>query len=149
MKRLFIETEDLDQSEYRRAQRRVTKLLDGENLPDDVFDEVASNAWHKAAEAWEAVKRADEIYADSLLVSASGYFAYDGAPLVFNTMMAKAVEENITGKSLIFLRELDDLEWDNIDLDLLEKVFTTNKMFTLWENELQEVDVPVLLIGLR
>ncbi len=144
MRRLFIETDDLDQREYRKAQRTVYRLLQGLEIPDEVFDEVVDNAWHGAAKAWEAVQKADEIYADSSLVPSDGC-SYVGSPVVFNTMMEKAAEANIIGKKLIFLRELDDLEWDNIDMVLLAKVFVDNEMFTLEDEVLVKVNIPELI----
>ena len=148
MKRLFIESEDLDSGEYHRAQRAVYEIHDGKDLPDKIFDEILDNAAFRMAETWEAIKRTDEIYAYSSLISLSGYGSYNGAPLIFNTMMKSAVAENIRGKRLIFLNELKNLEWDNIDLELLAKVFVGNQMFSVEQGVLTPIDIPTLIASI-
>lgn len=151
MKRLFIESDVLDVSELRSSQASVALLLDSKHLsfPEEkVFDEVVDFAWHKPEVAWEAVKRSDEIYASSSLVPLAGYNTYTGAPVVLNVMMKKAIDENITGKSLIFIRSFDDIEWDQIDMKLLDKAFRKNFMYTLeYENGYvqKQVDIDKLI----
>ena len=105
VKRLFIESDVLKEDEFRTAQRRVALVLEetGKSFTKNVFDEKVDFAWHKPSEAWEAVKRADEIYGNTSLVPLCGYGSYTGSPVVMDVMMKKAIEENITGKSVIFL----------------------------------------------
>lgn len=150
MKRLFIETDVLHESELHSAQRKVYRLLknNGLDFPKDVFDETVDFAWHEADKAWEAVKRCDEIYGDSSLTPLLGYGSYTGAPVVMDVMMQKAIDENITSKSLIFLRPFEDIEWDMIDMDLLKIAFVNNKLFTLEFDEdykLTPVDIERLV----
>lgn len=136
MKRLFIESDVLQSDELSTCQRTVYYILkdNGIEFSKDVFDEVKDFAWHEGKEAWEAVKRCDEIYAYSGLVPLCGYGSYTGAPVVMDRMMKLAIDENITGKSLIFLRKFDKINWDEIDIKLLKKAFKKNKLFTL-END--------------
>jgi hypothetical protein len=132
IKRLFIETDILKKSELGTAQNDVEMVLVKKGLPfhEDIFDEVKDFAWQQADAAWEAVKRADEIYGDSSLVPLCGYGTYTGAPVIMNVMMQKAIDEDIRGKSLIFLREFANIHWDQIDRKLLKKAFKYNKLFT-------------------
>jgi hypothetical protein len=148
-KRLFIETDVLQKAELQHARRTVADILDqkGESYCKEVFDDVRDFAWHKGVEAWNAVKRADEIYGDSSLVPLCGFGSYTGAPVVMDTMMKNAIEEKITGKSLIFLRPFEDINWEQIDYKLLKKCFKKNKLFVVEFNdvschyELKPVDV--------
>lgn len=147
MKRLFIESDTLDQAELNTAKRRVYMILDKNKIhcSDEVFDEIKDFAWHEGVEAWEAVKRCDEIYAMSGLIPLLGYGSYTGAPVVMDRMMQAAVAENITGKSVIFLRKFADIDWNNIDLTLLDKAFRKNFLFTLEEKEFVQVDIDKIL----
>jgi hypothetical protein len=147
IKRLFIETDILQKDELHSAQRTVRYILEDQGIPshENVFDEIIDRAWHEWERAWEAVKRADEIYGDSSLVPLSGFGTYTGAPVVMDVMMKKAIEEKITGKSLYFLRDFNDIEWEGIDYKLLKKAFKKNKLFTLERgsnnDEFVEVDI--------
>ena len=125
IKRLFLETDVLQADELRSAQRQVSNYLEDKGIAfsKDVFDEVKDFAWHKGEDAWEAVKRCDEIYSDSALVPLCGYGSYTGSVVVMDVMMQKAITENIKGKSLYFLRSFDDIKWDGIDYKLFKKCF--------------------------
>lgn len=145
IKRLFIETDVLQKDELRNAQRILSEVLKRQGLdyPKDVFDETKDFAWHDAEAAWEAVLRADEIYGDSSLVPLLGYGTYTGSPVVMNVMMKKAVDQKVTGKKLIFLRQYKDLDWDMIDLKLLRKAFKKNQLFT---TEVNDVGFPYAFV---
>lgn len=151
MKRLFIESDVLQEDELSSSQCSVALYLESQNIPyneKDVFDEVVEYAWHEADKAWDAVKRADEIYASSGLVPLCGYGSYTGAPVVMDVMMKKAIEEKITGKSLIFLRDYKDVDWEQIDIKLMPKAFANNKLFTMeYDNgyKLKPVDIEKLV----
>jgi len=156
MKRLFIETDFLKEDELRSAQRTVRWVLEANGLEsaDNVFDETVDFAWQNADKAWEAVKRCDEIYGDSSLVPLCGYGTYTGAPVIMDVMMQKAIDENIEGKSVIFLRKYEDIEWDGIDKKLLAKAFKKNKLFTTepdekWDDHFIEVDIKKLIKELK
>jgi hypothetical protein len=143
-KRLFIDSDVLDEGELHTAQLHVELYLEAKGIPfcKDVFDEIIANAWHEPVPAWEAVLRADEIYASSGLVPLCGYGSYTGSPVVMDVMMQRAVDDKITGKSVIFLRPYKDIDWENVDSKLLKKVFKkNNKLFTFDNNELRQVDV--------
>jgi len=134
LKRLFLETDVLQDDELRYAQREVADYLEDKGITfcKNVFDEVKDFAWHKGEDAWEAVKRCDEIYSDSALVPLSGYGSYTGSVVVMDVMMKKAIDENIKGKSLYFLRSFEDIEWDGIDYNLFKKCFAKgiNNLYT-------------------
>lgn len=133
MKRLFIETDVLQKDELRSAQRKVSIILGYKNIKHikNIFDEVIDFAWHEGDKAWEAVLRCDEIYSDSSLVPLCGYGTYTGSVVVMDVMMKKAIEQKVTGKSLIFLRPFKDIDWKGIDYKLLTKAFKKNSLFTL------------------
>lgn len=154
IKRLFIETDVLHQSEFRSAQRKVSLVLDELCIPHtkEIFDEAVDFAWHEPEKVWEAVKRADEIYGDSSLVPLCGFGSYTGAPVVMDVMMQKAIDENITDKSLIFLRPFEEIEWDGIDYKLLPKAFKYNKLFTIeldTNYKIVQVDIKKLVQKLK
>src|SRR6478609_4289867 len=133
IRRLFIDSAVLQDDELRSAQRRIANMLEGAGIDfcEQVFDETKDFAWRDADKAWEAVKRCDEIYGNTSLVPLAGYGTYTGSVVVMDVMMKKAVDENVTGKSVFFLRPFKDIEWDGINLKLLKKVFKTkNKLFT-------------------
>lgn len=133
-KRLFIDSDQIQDDELRRAKRRVSAILDKTKAPycENVFDSTQGFAWHQAKEAWEAVKNADEIYGDTSLVPLSGYGTYTGSVVVMDVMMKKALDENIIGKQVFFLRPFMDIEWGGIDKKLLKQCFRhKNELFTL------------------
>lgn len=149
MKRIFIESDIVDDAQLRRLERNVYNYWNNKGvvLPDDIFDEVIDRAWHDPERAWNAIKEADEIYAVSSLTPLLGYGTYTGAPVVFNTMMQKIIDTELTGKSLILQTSLDDIDWDDIDPELLDKAFKKNFMYVLeWndakkEYELNQIDI--------
>jgi hypothetical protein len=150
IKRLFIESDVLQDDELHSAQRDVYEYLTDHGInfenKKDVFDEICDFAYRKGESAWDFVKRCDEIYADSSLVPLLGYGTYTGSVVVMDVMMLKAIEENIIGKSVFFLREFDDIEWDGIDYKLFKKCFGNgkNKLFTKSYDKDYNVDfIPV------
>lgn len=147
MRRLFIESDVLKEDEYRTAQRRLHRIFRSTNTIhiEEIFDETVAFAWHKADNAWEAVKRADEIYANSGLVPLCGYGTYTGSVVVFDVMMQKAIDEGIEGKSVYFLREIDDIDWEAIDLKLLDVAFRKNYLYTIKDLKFEQVDIDALL----
>lgn len=134
MKRIFIDSDFVQEDEVRSCSRTLSYMFEENKIPFDknkIFDEVVSFAWHEGDKAWEAVKNAEEIYADSSLVPLCGYGTYTGSVVVMDVMMQKAIDESITGKSIFFFREEDDIHWDGIDLKLLVKAFENNKLFCI------------------
>lgn len=134
IRRMFIETDFLQEDELRSAKRSVREYLGENSIPfsNEIFDEVSDFAWQRGEAAWEAVKRCDEIYSDSSLVPLSGYGTYTGSVVIMDVMMKKAIDENITGKSLYFLRDFEDIEWEGINYKLFKKCFGKgmNKLYT-------------------
>lgn len=144
IKRIFIDSDSIDDSELRTAQRTLYRIK--ENVSEDVFDELVDFAWHHADEAWEAVKSADEIYANSSLIPLAGYGNYTGSVVVMDVMMEKALKEDIKGKSIYFMRPYEDIEWDGIDLELFDKAFRYNFIYTLEDHDhFEQVDIDRVL----
>lgn len=132
-KRLFLESDFLHDDELRSVKRGVYCILKdlGEEFnKEDVFDTVIDYAWHKLDEVFEAVKSHDQVFADtSLMPLISGH--YSGAPVIFNEMMKRVIEEGVEGKEVFILRPYDDMHMDEdfIDLDLIPQAFKNNKLF--------------------
>jgi hypothetical protein len=102
-------------------------------------------AWHDLENTWAAVKISDEIYATSSLMPLTGG-SYIGAPVIFNGMCERAVKENVTGKSVIILNTLENIEWGMIDMKIMKKAFKDNDLYMYDENydNLVKVDIKKL-----
>lgn len=106
-----------------------------------VFTEVIDRAWHDLDKTWSAVKKADEVYADTSLLPLTGN-SYSGAPVIFNGMCERAIKEGVTGKKVFILNWLSSIDWDMIDFKVMKKAFKTNSIFMYDENNhLIEVNV--------
>ncbi len=129
-RRIFIESDVLAADELKQAQRQVRYILDDkkEKYIKRIFSQVFDYAWHHLDELWEAVKKADEIYAASSLMPLCGG-SYMGAPVIFNGMCERAVKEDITGKSVIILNTLENINWYMIKVDVMKKAFTNNDLY--------------------
>lgn len=150
MKRIFIDSDIVQEDELRTAQRRLSLIFEKSNIPyvDNVFDGVVDFAWHEADKAWTAVKSADEIYANSSLIPLCGYGSYTGSVVVMDVMMQKAIDEDVRGKSIYFLRSYDNIEWEGIDMSLIDKAFKHNFIYTLEFNDdykFEQVDIDKLI----
>jgi hypothetical protein len=124
MKRLFIENdENLD---FSRVKSYLKDLYGFKGEPNDFFDETLTEATFNSQDAWEAVKRNDEIFAESSLIDMMGV----SGGLLFNNMMYMAIKENVIGKKVYFFSSKDSIWWDNLNADLFEKAFKENDLFT-------------------
>ncbi len=114
-RRIFIESDILQADELRSAQGDVADFIEKEGLKyvDRVFSKVLDAAWHDLEKTWEAVKKADEIYATSSLMPLSGG-SYMGAPVIFNGMMERAIK---------------NIYWDMIDMKLMKQAFKNNELY--------------------
>lgn len=142
-RRVYLESDVLSASELRSAQREVYDLCKEKNekCVKRVFNEVLDYAWHDLDKTWNAVKNANEIYSDSSLMPIVGN-AYMGAPVIFNGMCKRAIEENVTGKSVVILNKLTSIYWGMIDIQLMKMAFKNNKLFMYDDNmDLVEVNV--------
>lgn len=144
LRRIYIESDILDASEFRNAQRSAADfaVMNGEKYVDRVFSQVLDRAWHDLENTWEAVKNADEIYATSSFIPLCGD-PNMGAPVIFNGMCKRAIAENITGKSVIILNQLKNISWTYIDISAMKKAFAENDLF-MWDddwNELIRIDI--------
>jgi len=144
MKRIFIDSDVIQDDEVGTAEYtiEIAKGIQG----DFTFDQVVGFAWHDGVPAWEAVKSADEIYANTSLVPLCGYGSYTGSVVVMDVMMEKAIAENITGKSIYFLRPFKDIDWEGIDMELVDKAFRKNYLYTLESDyKFEQVDIDSLI----
>ena len=134
-RRIFIESDVLDEEDLRSSQRAASYFMEesGEKFREEVFDEVITSAWHHLDETWQSVKNADEIWANTSLMPLIGN-SYMGAPVIFNGMMERAIKENVSGKSVFITRSLSSIDWYMIKVDLMSKVFDKNKLFAYDEN---------------
>lgn len=142
-RRIYIESDILQADEFMTAQGIVFQycVQNGIRPVGRVFSEVLDFAWHDLEKTWKAVKSADEIYATSSLIPLSGG-SYRGAPVIFNGMCERAIKENITGKSVIILNHLKNIEWDMIHIPVMKKAFNKNCLYMFDDNhEFVEVDV--------
>lgn len=148
-RRIFIESDILHKDELMSVKRTVALLLEkrGDEFDENnIFDEALDFAWHDIEKTWLAVKAADEIYANSSLMPLIGN-SYMGAPVIFNGMCERAIKENVTGKSVIILRPLKDMDWEMIDFKLMKKAFKSNELFVLENRVLVKVDVSKIKKG--
>lgn len=142
-RRIFIESDILQADEFRSAQSSVNRFAknNGQKCVDRVFSQVLAKAWHDLEKTWDAVKMADEIYADSSLMPLCGG-SYMGAPVIFNGMCERAIKEGITGKSVIILNELKNISWYMIKVDVMKEAFKKNDLFMYNDDyELVKIDV--------
>lgn len=143
VRRIFIESDIIHADDLRNAQRAVYDLCEEKGVPCTrrVFAEVLDYAWHDLEKTWAAVKKADEIYADSSLMPLFGG-SYMGAPVIFNGMCERALKEGIEGKSVFILNTMKNIYWDMIDIPLMKKVFKKNSLYMYDEKyNIQKVDV--------
>lgn len=138
-RRIYIESDILQADEFRSAQREVFYFLKekGFNCVERVFSEVLDFAWHDLEQTWNAVKDADEIYATSSLMPLTGN-SYTGAPVIFNGMCERAINENVVGKSVIILNQLKNIHWDMIDKKLMKKAFKKNDLY-MYDDEYENL----------
>lgn len=142
-RRIYIESDILQADEFTSAQRDVYEYCKslGLDVVDRVFSDVLDFAWHDLDKTWEAVKKADEIYATSSLMPLVGN-SYMGAPVIFNGMCEKAIKEGVSGKKVIIFNQLRSIHWDMIDVPLMKKAFTNNELIMYNEDyELTPIDV--------
>jgi hypothetical protein len=135
-RRIYIESDIVSASELRRAQNKIGRTLEEQNIKfvPRVFSEVLDFAWHDLPKTWEAVKKADEIYAMSSLMPLIGG-SYSGAPVIFNAMCENAIGEGIKGKSVYILSLFNDIHWDMIDLNLLQDVFSEDNSLYMYDED--------------
>lgn len=152
-RRIYIESDILNSDEFRSAQREALDFAKKQKLKcvDRVFSEVLDYAWHNLEKTWQAVKDADEIYATSSLMPLTGG-SYNGAPVIFNKMCEKAIQEKIEGKSVFILNALSSIYWGMIDKKLMLKAFARNKLYMYDDedfNNLVEQDIKKIIKGIK
>ncbi len=143
IRRIYIESDILHADEFRSAQCEVFDFAKKQKLKcvDRVFSDVLDYAWHDLPKTWNAVKAADEVWATSSLMPLSGG-SYMGAPVIFNGMCERAIKEKITGKSVIILNHLKNINWYMIKIDVMKDAFKENSLFMYDDNyQLAKIDV--------
>jgi hypothetical protein len=108
------------------------------------FHEVKTDAMFGIAEVYEAVKNADEIYADTALLPNFG--TSEGA-IVFDNMMYRVAEDKVINKSLYIFRKYDAVDWGSLNGRLINKAFTKNYMYVISDDESswEQVDIDKLI----
>lgn len=123
MKKLFIENDSrFDES----RMGTLSKLFD-KNYLKSSFDIVITDASFNGPEVLKAILQCDEIYMDTALV----YNPFGDATTLFNNMMYYAIKENITGKSVYIFRQLDEVQWDGLKADFMDKAFKQNYLYVI------------------
>lgn len=149
MKRIFIENEHFDQGMIDTIVRHEYCLSTPEekaNFPkqsNDFFYQMIEGAMYNVADVFEAIKECDAIYASTSLVPMMGVM---GSGMLFNSLMYKAIQENIAGKKLYIFNKESSVWWDELKHDLLVKCFANNELYALDEdfNEWIKMDVSIL-----
>lgn len=139
MKRLYIENDhNIDLS---RVKSYLRDLYNYKGEPEKFFDEIFTNATFDSLRAWNAVKRNDEIFAESSLIDSMGV----SGGMLFNNMMYLAINEKIIGKKVYLFSDYEDIWWDNLKPTLLKDAFEFNELFTLEEEGWKKVDIQLLI----
>lgn len=138
MKRLLIENDS--KIDLSRIKHYIKDM--GYNS-DTFFNETIIEATMNGLETWAAIKRADEIYAESSLID---FMGISGGTL-FNGMMYRAIEENVTDKKMFFFSNYEDIWWDNLNADLVDKAFRKNYLYVMSKNwpGWEQVDIDKLI----
>lgn len=142
-RRIYIESDILHVDEIRTAQRTVREICKEKSAAciKRVFSEVLDYAWHDLDETWKSVKKADEIYTISSLLPLSGG-SYVGAPVIFNGMCERAINEQIKGKDVYILHPLSDINWYMIKIDIMKEAFKHNNLFMYNDDyEIEQVNI--------
>lgn len=124
MKRLFIENDE--KLDFSRVKYYLEDMYDFKGNPAEFFNETFTEATFNSQDAWEAVKRNDEIFAESSLIDMMGI----NGGLLFNNMMYMAIKEDVKGKKVYFFSSKNDIWWSNLTEDLFVKAFKENDLFT-------------------
>lgn len=133
-RRIYIDSDIVQADEFTSAQRAAYDFAEdlGLKCVERVFSEVLEFARRDMEKTWKAVKAADEIWAMSSLMPLHN--GYAGAPVIFNFMCKKALEENITGKSIFLLTDFSNIYWNMIEIPLMKKVFKKNYLYAYNDN---------------
>lgn len=135
MKRLFIENDE--NVDFTNVARYLNKFYNFTGDPNDFFDEIITEATYNSQEAWQSIKRNDEIFAESSLIDMMGI----SGGLLFNNMMYMAIVENVTDKKVYFFSSKNEIWWENLNAKLFDQAFTKNEMYTAEGNNWVKVSV--------
>lgn len=89
------------------------------------FDTVIYHAGLKFNEVWNAIKLHDEIYCSTSLAP---HFGVTGGQL-FNNLMRQAIQEGIEHKKIYILREFNNIDWEELKAELVNKSFRANTLY--------------------
>ena len=144
MKRIFIEI-DRD-NEYNRSMLDAT--LDGclestlgfetDVKVSEFFDRIICDARNEE-NLFQYIMKADEIYMSTSIVPLV-FGTLVGSPHLWNTMMLKAVEHNLSGKKIFNLNSFKSIHWEYLDKTLFKKAFSNNQLFIL-DNDSNWIEV--------
>ena len=126
MKRLFIEIAKGDNDSI-DTYSCLSCLMQGiEDVdPYNFFDTIIDNANKRKSEIINAILTHDEIYIPSALI----YNGEQSAGDLFNEIMQYAILNFIEGKSVYFLREYNQISWEELNKTLVKRCFIKNQMF--------------------
>lgn len=146
MKRLFIEIDENDVSNLETLSR-LGSMMHGFPNAETFFDTIIDDALSKSSEVWDAIKEHDEIYCSTALIPLFGLGSSLGSGTLFNGMMYKAIEENITDKKIFIFRDYDEIRWHELRGELVDKAFRKNFLYVKDEtyDKWLQVDIDKLI----
>lgn len=135
-KRLFIEDESEEKTihEYHSACRKVRNAMGYSNRENEAFDTAIFDALENQLDVWGLIVTHDQIFCSTSLIPLMGFGSSYGSGMLFNNMMYKAIEENVTGKSIYMLNDYDGIEWDELRPELVAKAFVNNDLYCMDDN---------------
>lgn len=147
MKRLFLEIDEIDESHLETLASLGSHMFHYEDTLKPFFNTVIGEAAFHTQEAWDAVKSHDQIFVSTSLIPRYGFGSSFGSGMLMNSLMYKAIEEKVEGKSLYFFNEFDNIRWDELKKDLVDKCFRKNFMYVRDENfdNWVQVDIDALI----
>lgn len=134
---LFI---DLDAWNEERMEF-VFGQFDKLNIPRPVFNMTFDNASDDISALLHLLQIHDQIYADTYL---TGDYGVTPAT-VFNTLMYKADELGIKGKTVRIMNPSAEIHWDGLRATLVDRAFKDNYLYTFEADGWQQVDIDTML----
>lgn len=144
-KRLFIEDEDREKTkhEYLSACRKVRNIMGYSSTPNEVFDTAIFEALENQMDVWGLILTHDHIFCSTSLIPLMGFGSSYGSGMLFNSMMYKAIEENVTGKTIYMLNDYDGIEWDELRAELVAKAFVGNDLYCMNDDHTAFIKVDI------
>jgi hypothetical protein len=147
MKRLFLEIDEIDNGHLETLASLGSHMCGYEDTQKPFFHTTIGEAAFHVKETWQAVKDHSHIFVSTSLIPRYGYGSSFGSGMLMNNLMYKAIEEGVEGKSLYFFNEYDNIRWDELEKDLVDKCFRKNFLYVRDENfeKWEQVDIDKLI----